>query len=131
MAYVNLGQVIYPVGSIYMSTKNISPGNMFGGVWEKIEDERFWLTVPLSKTAGQTGGEATHKLTIGEMPSHNHRLWNGYGENGGSRKVLWWINRPEGNSAWYNNTFGEFVGGNQPHNNMPPYRTCYSWIRTS
>lgn len=32
MAYVNLGQVIYPVGSIYMSTKNISPGDIFGGV---------------------------------------------------------------------------------------------------
>ena len=29
---------------------------------------------------------------------------------------------------WYNWTKG--TGGNASHNNMPPYITCYMWVRT-
>lgn len=36
MAYVNLGQVIYPVGSVYMSYTSTSPASLFGGNWTAI-----------------------------------------------------------------------------------------------
>ena len=36
MAFVNLGQVVYPIGSIYMSTNSTSPANIFGGSWSQI-----------------------------------------------------------------------------------------------
>ena len=31
MAFVNLGQVMYPVGSYYISNKPTSPSDLFGG----------------------------------------------------------------------------------------------------
>ena len=34
--------LVYPVGSIYMSVNNVNPKNLFGGEWEKIEG-RFLL----------------------------------------------------------------------------------------
>lgn len=68
--------LIYPVGSIYMSVNNISPATLFGGTWEQIQG-RFLLAcgsngVDLYTEAGQTGGEATHTLTTDEIPAHTH-----------------------------------------------------------
>ena len=71
--------ILYPVGSIYMSVNSTSPATLFGGTWEQIKD-RFLLSAGNTYTAGATGGEATHKLTVNEMPSHNHnsRSLTGY-----------------------------------------------------
>ncbi|MDO5841694.1 MAG: hypothetical protein Q4Q24_00300 [Methanobrevibacter ruminantium] len=62
---------IYPVGSIYISVNSTSPQTLFGGTWEQIQD-RFLLASGSTYSAGAIGGEATHKLTINEMPSHTH-----------------------------------------------------------
>lgn len=62
---------IYPVGSIYMSVNNTSPQSFLGGTWERIQDT-FLLAAGSTYSAGTTGGEATHTLTIDEMPSHTH-----------------------------------------------------------
>ena len=61
----------YPVGSIYMSVNSTSPATLFSGSWQRIQD-RFLLCAGSTYAAGSTGGEATHKLTIDEMPSHSH-----------------------------------------------------------
>lgn len=37
MAWVNLLDVIYPVGAIYMSINNTSPASIVGGTWTKLE----------------------------------------------------------------------------------------------
>ena len=37
--YVNLLDIVYPVGSIYISVNNISPADSVGGTWVKIEDK--------------------------------------------------------------------------------------------
>lgn len=63
--------LIYPVGSIYMSVASASPATLFGGTWEQLKD-RFLLGAGDSYTAGDTGGSASHTLTTDEMPSHNH-----------------------------------------------------------
>ena len=62
---------MYPVGSIYMSVNDTNPHDLFGGTWEQIKD-RFLLAAGDTYAAGRTGGEAQHKLTVDEMPSHNH-----------------------------------------------------------
>lgn len=63
---------VYPVGSIYMSTSDDDPSTLFSGTtWERIQD-KFLLCSGESYSAGTTGGEATHKLTVAEMPSHTH-----------------------------------------------------------
>lgn len=70
----NKVKAIYPVGSIYMSTSNVSPETFIGGTWEPMDDGRVLIGAGSSHPAGQTGGEETHKLTTAEMPSHNHGM---------------------------------------------------------
>ncbi|MEG2344106.1 MAG: phage tail protein, partial [Acidaminococcaceae bacterium] len=69
--------LIYPVGSIYMSTAETSPAVLFGGTWEAMPAGRVLLAQGTSAwgteyAAGSTGGEATHTLTVGELPAHGH-----------------------------------------------------------
>lgn len=66
--------VIYPVGSIYMSMSATNPATLFGvGTWTRISQGRMLLGADDSTyKAGETGGEATHTLTVDEMPSHSH-----------------------------------------------------------
>ena len=68
-----LVDLIYPIGSIYMSVNSTSPAFLFGGTWEQIKD-KFLLSSGDNYTAGTTGGEASHVLSAEEMPSHNHNI---------------------------------------------------------
>lgn len=110
----------YPVGSIYLSVSSTSPSTLFGGAWERIQD-RFLLCAGATYAAGATGGEATHKLTIDEMPSHTHALYEGRG--GSTSSAV----KESGNIAAQTQP----AGGNKPHNNMPPYLAVYVWKRTT
>lgn len=68
----NILKAVYPVGSIYMSMTDTNPNVLFGfGTWEQVKD-RFLLSAGDTYKAGNTGGEATHSLTVDEMPSHKH-----------------------------------------------------------
>ena len=118
---------LYPVGSIYMSVNSTNPSNYFGGTWEPIKDT-FLLACGDTYAAGTTGGEATHTLKVEEMPSHNHAIEM---TSGG---VAYQVERvPFGNqSVWGNSNFPiKPTGGNQPHNNMPPYLAVYVWKRVA
>lgn len=73
--------LIYPVGSIYMSMNATNPETLFGGKWEAIAQGRCLIGAGTgtdsrkeSKTfaAGDTGGEYNHQLTVGELASHSH-----------------------------------------------------------
>lgn len=116
--------LIYPIGSIYMSVNNTNPSTLFGGTWVQLQN-RFLLGAGSSYTAGETGGSATHKLTIDEMPSHSHGLKND--KTGGSGSAKWVIN----SSASSGTGVITNTGGNQAHNNMPPYLVVYMWKRTA
>lgn len=74
----DLIDVIYPVGSIYMSVNSVNPSTLFGGTWEQIED-KFLLASGTSYSNGSTGGSAdaivvSHNHT---QTSHNHNLGGG------------------------------------------------------
>lgn len=66
-----IADIVYPIGSVYISVNEMSPQQLFGGEWEKIEG-RFLLGSDNSYSLGATGGEVEHTLTINEMPSHTH-----------------------------------------------------------
>lgn len=116
--------LIYPVGSIYMSTVNVNPATLFGGTWEQLED-RFLLGAGTTYTAGDTGGEATHTLTVDEMPSHDHSYTSGAnGINSGGQIPQ----RGFGSGTTSTLSVGS-AGDGAAHNNMPPYIVVYMWKR--
>lgn len=46
----------------------------WGGQWEQVKDV-FILAAGDTYKKGQTGGEATHVLTVDEMPAHKHQQY--------------------------------------------------------
>ena len=139
--------LIYPVGSIYMSTVNVNPATLFGGTWEQLED-RFLLGAGTNYTAGDTGGEAAHTLTDGELPKTSGEWW--------MRRMSWGTGSTQ-SSALFGGTSGIAssdtgsggvdsvayysgvtrvpdkiklaFGNDEAHNNMPPYIVVYMWKR--
>lgn len=67
----DLLNVVYPVGSIYMSVNSTSPQSFLGGTWTQIQNT-FLLAAGSSYSNGSTGGAATVSLTTANMPSHGH-----------------------------------------------------------
>lgn len=119
---------IYPIGSIYMSVNSTNPSELFGGEWERIQD-RFLLASGTTYTNGATGGEATHTLTVDEMPSHRHSRMTqpqGFAEQD-TRKSD--IISPASGSANKVTKYSDYTGGGKAHNNMPPYFVVYMWKR--
>lgn len=134
--FVNLLDIIYPIGSVYITFSATSPANAVGGTWELLENVFLYSS---TGTTGTIGGERTHTLTTDEIPSHKHALelpmivpW---------REILlnvWntpqWTNH--GTTDYYgqtdpNRVTTDCVGGGQAHNNMPPYITVYMYRRTA
>lgn len=118
----------FPIGYIYLSTSNVNPGQFFGGTWKPIKD-RFLLLAGDTYKGGQTGGEATHKLTIDEMPRHQPQaLLNTNDSNITGSAINWQI---VNNGRFYGGDMFKSYGGDQPHNNMPPYIVVYGWVKVS
>lgn len=126
----NIFDLVYPVGSIYMSVNNVDPSVLFGGTtWEQIKDA-FLLSAGDTYKAGTTGGEATHKLTLEEMPSHSHHVPGN--ASGGTISYPGYIDAPNVNGTaqkWHAES--SCAGDSKAHNNMPPYLTVYMWKRTA
>ena len=126
----------HPVGSIYMSTESTSPASLFGGTWEQLKD-RFLLGAGDTYNAGATGGEASHTLTIGEMPSHNHALkvvqgGGGYVYNNALPYNILVSQQSQSTTEYSVGNSGiTYTGGGTAHNNMPPYLVVYMWKRTA
>ena len=133
--------LVYPVGSIYISENSTSPETLFGGTWVQIKDT-FLLSAGDIYSAGSSGGEASHTLTIAEMPAHTHNF-----AQGGSAFVIGSNTNHDHltlNSGFYSMENGGWfydhrknlssitsTGNSQAHNNMPPYFTVYMWKRTA
>ena len=117
----------YPVGAIYLSVTDTDPATLFGGTWERIGG-RFLLGADDTYTAGSTGGEAEHTLTIDEMPKHNHEIDN---LNVSGNATPYMTVQAQDKVGYGGNVQTMYAGGSQPHNNMPPYLTVFMWERVS
>ena len=128
----NIWSKIYPVGAIYISINSTSPASIFGGTWESIQG-RFLLASGNGYTTGETGGEATHTLTINEMPSHTHTMSAGITNStnhehsavNGTNVIAMCPTLAQRDY----NPLSNANGGNQSHNNMPPYLVVNIWKR--
>ena len=119
--------MVYPVGSVYVSVNSTSPATLFGGTWVQIKD-KFLLSAGDTYKAGATGGEATHVLTVDEMPRHNHSIDN---LNASGSTTPYMTVQAQEKKGYGGNVQTFFTGGGQEHNNMPPYIVVYIWQRTA
>lgn len=131
----NIGSItfddIYPVGSIYMSVNSTNPRTLFGGTWTQLKD-RFLLGAGSTYTNGSTGGEASHTLTVNEMPSHSHAQYVTVGSGGSLSANCDYDSYVSGKARKSSqNVSTDPAGGGNSHNNMPPYLVVYMWQRTS
>lgn len=152
---------IYPIGAIYMSTVSTNPATLFKiGNWEALPAGRVLLaqgtsTWGVNYSAGSTGGEDKHTLTVSESASHNHtgsattsgsththaltmRASHGKSGNGGVPRFgdgdVWSDYKTQNLSAAGEHSHAITInnsGGGQAHNNMQPYLSVYMWKRTS
>lgn len=121
----------YWVGDILTTMSEIQPAQRLPGTtWTQIKD-MFILAAGDIYQLNATGGEATHKLNTKEMPGHTHYYRSPAGTAGapsvsfgeyafggpfnGPGKT-WWQYDEAATTLGYN---GTWVGGDQPHNNMP------------
>ena len=67
---MDLVDLIYPIGSIYMSLNSTSPAILFGGTWEQITEGTFMMAAGNTYTGSSTGGKRSY--VAADMPSHSH-----------------------------------------------------------
>lgn len=126
--------MIYPVGAIFMSVNNVNPSTYLGGTWVAWGSGRVPVGVNTSDTnfnaVEKIGGAATHTLTVEQMPRHDHTV-QGYTSAASTTP-----SSSGGNYVIYGGdyVFGSptsYTGGDQAHNNLQPYITCYMFKRTA
>ena len=130
----------FPIG--YGGFFQTDPTTIYSGTTWAQKKDVFILAAGDTFAAESTGGEAQHKLTVDEMPTHKHSsgsYQNGYSSNNSDEGAYCtWVNIGTAHNNDPGPTTGEngpvstsWVGGSQPHNNMPPYYTMPFWIRTA
>ena len=119
----NIFDIIWPVGSIYLSVSSINPSAFFGGTWIAWSQGRVPVGVASSGTFNsveKTGGDETVTLTTSQIPGHTHGLarapaGSGYRESYGYTTTA---NRDQ-------TTQSDSAGGGGSHSNLQPYITCF------
>ena len=122
----------FPVDSIQVFWSHVSPAEQFGGTWERVVNPEtgegvFLLGCTEEDDIGEFGGEATHTLTVKEMPGHYHDTYvqSIPGGSGGGYIALTY---PAYGAKATVATMSE-VGGNLAHNNIPPFVKVSIWRR--
>jgi len=126
-------ELIYPIGSIYISIVDTDPNTLFGyGTWAAFGTGRTLVGIDATDTdfdtVEETGGEKTHALIEAELAEHDHA---GLPVNSSATVVgtdttgYWRIDS--------NVTTGKTgkTGSGTAHNNLQPYIVVYMWKRTA
>ncbi|EAX90512.1 hypothetical protein TVAG_311400 [Trichomonas vaginalis G3] len=144
-----LPNLIYPVGSLYVSMNSTRPEVVLGfGTWTQIVD-RFLYCANSSK---ETGGSKT--ISGENLPAHSHYIDLSTSREGWHKHRYWeWSGMTKGkgydvkddvqfaiNCYWSDTQGGgdhsHFVSGytqttGQSKDYMPPYMTVYAWYRNA
>lgn len=135
LSFFNL---VYPVGSIYMSVNPINPSELFPlTAWAEWGKGRVPVGVDTSQTefnkAEKTGGSKAVTLTVDQIPSHTHKVpkpeWYGTTSQSDTGFGLLRTKNPikDGSDGFVSAS----AGGGKAHSNLQPYITCYMWVRTA
>lgn len=142
--------MIYPVGAIYMSTVNVSPGVVLGGTWSAIRTGRVLVseTGVSPYVAGTVGGSAnainvTHAhagstVSISD-PGHFHGIpVAGVRSNQNPATINASVDVVNGTDYTSSKTTGISAsvnvassGSSGTNKNLQPYLAVYMWTRTA
>ena len=132
-ANVNVIEVLkkaYQIGSVYINASNATnPASLLGfGTWSAFGAGKVMVGLDAGDTsfdtAGETGGEKTHTLTVAEMPAHRHPMARADGGATYQYSYKNNIGHPTSGVA-----YTESAGGGGAHNNLQPYIVVYFWKR--
>ena len=142
--WVNFLEILYPVGSVYISAVDRSPAESIGGTWEKIEG-KFLLSSGDDYPVATSGGTAEH--------AHNVAIcyYTNYGVVGGDDNTairMWnydtlsWVGSTDlGKENVYRNTGindgralkstdkRQSIGRSSSTSSFPPYFVVCCWRR--
>lgn len=127
--------LIYPIGSIYMTTSTVSPAVLFGGTWERIKgrcivgvDENDTSFNTVSKTGGSKYLQKHKHIGINWLGDKNQFIT--LNSLSGSTVGYTIPYSGQGNPNHRNNIHTSWEGtGNS--GNLQPYYTAYIWRRTA
>lgn len=147
MAYVNLGQIIYPVGSVYMSYTSTSPASLFGGNWTAITGHFPYFNAG-TVTGGANSVSHSHDLDgtgfaklrydFSNWPNiqidRSYKKWSS--SQGALLEFTFAAMQRYKEGELGVNDVGIATGltgatNSSSINNMPAYQTFYAWRRTS
>lgn len=135
--WATLGNKIFPIGTVLTYYDTSDHSDFLGLTWARFAAGCMVVGYDSSdsdfSTIGNTGGEKTHKLIKEEMPKHKHNVTTALLHSDGQILNTEYINANlaagQCRKRYYN--IEDEMGGNQPHNNMPPYIVAALWRRTA
>lgn len=136
MAYVNLLQVIYPIGSLYLSSSSTSPASIIGGTWSAITGR----VLRANNTYG-TGGKDSESIDFDHTHLQQMAFKSSYVNSDG---VAYTIGGTVPNDAITTNpsswkgfeSVTGYIGtkkvlGTKTISHLPAYQNIYCWRRTA
>lgn len=125
MAWTNILQIFFPIGSVYFSIVNSSPASTIGGTWTQLINA-------VLRAATSTGyiGSDTHTLTINEMPRHNHELTT----DGVIFTKTYTVDEGTQMSAttnWGPGVWTGWAGSSAEHSIVQRSYNLFAWVRTA
>ena len=140
--WVNLLDVIYPIGSVYITSTTTSPASLVGGTWTQITNKYLYC----STTPKQNGGSASHSHSL--SGNGGACLDAGVGASGDNYLVInrrygtlrftynvsqYWLTSGSGGPASEDYTSALELVGNTDTNSsfLPSYYSVCVYIRTA
>ncbi len=134
--------LIYPIGSIYMSVNSTSPATLFGGTWVRWGNGRVPVSVDASQTefnaAEKTGGSKYLQSHVHTTEDSNYGFTT-YKSGGSIARLNVQVVSPGTKMSFtadagtkdidYSKKTASAGSGNSE--NLQPYITCYMWKRTA
>ena len=139
--------IIYPVGSIYLTINDVNPQTLFGGTWEKMSGGYLYgARNSIGQTSFNGWGTQSTALNIEQMPKHGHWILalnknpNGYNydyqmdydpQKGLKCVINYGITYNPDERGWGNNVGMQTTGGNQGHTHDIATIDVFMWKRTA
>lgn len=132
----------YPVGSIYISTKNVSPQTFLGGTWKSKSDYVLRGATSGVNFDSDTNDGGADSVTVSSVANHNHtqnqhrhnsRLVANISPQGGGSDASFGVTKYSVNGTYTDYAIATNIanGANYTVNTLPKYKNVYIWERTA